>query len=320
MTLTGVLNSTLTVHAASSTSGSISLGNDYNLEVDAATLNGTGAAGRSIALTSNQGTVIFGALSTNGPAGAAAAAAPLGNISISAPQGGIYDLSYWNGSQQLGVLRAGNASLSALYGIYINHTAVDTHANLSMTNSGPGLYGGGQIYAGILGVDSVTDPTGAAAHSVHLAALNNYYGSIYVNDTNGDLKIGSVRAYDDYGGGSSSSESIYLLTNGSILADGSLGGGRINAADLDGNGGYVDLSAQHGLGQRGTGADGTTGAAYLSLSANYLDIQTGGDLFVKNDQGYVSLNLSLNYASAHHPISTISPRRAPPRPRRTRRR
>ena len=296
LTLTGVQNPWLTVNQATSTNGSIVISNDYNLEVYGATLLGTDAPSRSIWLNSNQGEIVFGSLSTNGPSSSTASAAPLGTISITAPESDIYDLSYWNGDGQEGVLRGGNVTLSALYDIELYQTAVDTHANLSMIGGTPGS-DDGYIYATLWGIDSLTDPAGTAAHSIHIVNATTYEGDTEIYSNNGGLRIGLVRAYYDYGGGDSDSGYIDLYATGSIVPDGSVGGGRISASDLNGNGGEVYIEAGGSLGQRGTGAGGNTGAGYLSLSGSDLELTSGGDLFVQNDQDDIYLRLSLNYAS-----------------------
>ncbi len=301
LTVTGVQESELQVNAATSTNGSINVTNDYNLEVDAATLNGTDAAGRSIALTSNYSNVVFGALSTNGPAGASAAAAPLGSITITAPDSGVYDTSDWNESGQQSVLRAADVSIYALYGIQLANTAVDTHANLNLnlTDSVADYGSGSSISANLVGIDSVSDPGGAEAHAIHLVDVTTHFGGVSVSNSNGDLLIGTVRSVYDYGDGDSGSGWIYLTASGSIVSDGSRGGGRIDASDLNGNNGYLSLYAGANLGTRGTGADGTVGATYLSLGGNQLDITTHGDLFAKDDQNYINyLNLNAYYASS----------------------
>jgi filamentous hemagglutinin family protein len=293
LNLTGVQVGEMQVDGATSTNGSITLTNDYNLDVYNANLNGTDAVGRSINLTSNDSNVGFGPLSTNGPAYSSAASAPVGSINIAAPQGGIY-------TDGEGVLRAGNASLSALY--WINFSSqVDTYTNLTLTSGTPGS-GSGDINANLSGIDSVNDPNGSNPHSIHIASANSYDGNLNINNYNGDLDIGSLRSYYDCGDGCYGSGNINLYANGSIVADGSVGGGRINAADPTGNGGYISLNAVGNLGLRGTGADGTTGAVYLSLSGNSFDLYTGGDLFVNNDQSSTNnLNLHLTYASSNTP-------------------
>ena len=251
LTLTGTIGF-IEVASATSTNGSIAITNDGTLLVDEATLNGTDAANRSINLTSNYDDMVFGLISTNGPTGSNAASAPVGSISINAPQGSIYDLAAWEDPPP-SVLRAGTATLNALYGITLNNTGVDTYTALTMTAGAPGTYSG-NIYANLAGIDSVNDFNGDGVHSIHLAGATAYWGQVNITNYNGDLDVGSVRSYYDYGGGGSSAGSIYLTASGSIVADGSVGGGRINAADLNGNGGYINLSAQSGsLGTRGTG-------------------------------------------------------------------
>jgi mucin-19 len=325
LTLTGVQNSYMSVGAATSTLGSIAITNDSDVVVSAATLNGTDAANRSIDVTSNFGNVIFGQLSTNGSVLTPATAAPAGSINLSALEGSIWDTlgAYYNEypvSPGVSVLRAGNVSLVALNQITMNYTAVDTYANLTLTAGAPGSLSGdfsdstklplsdggpgsksAEISASLLGIDSVNDPQGEVPHSIHVATATAYAGGVAIQNRNGDLQIGSVRSYNDYGDGDSDPGSISLQASGSIVSDGTLGGGTINASDLTGAGGQIILNAGGSLGQRGTGSDGTAGATDLSLSGSRLGLTTGGDLFVNNSENYVSLNLELAYASSTTP-------------------
>jgi filamentous hemagglutinin family protein len=260
LTLTGTQFGSLRVASAASTGGSIAITNDNTLEVDVATLNGTDAANRSITLTSNYSDLAYGLLSTDGPTGSAAASAPLGSISINAMRASIYDLAAWEDPPP-SVLRAGNATLNALYSINLYNTGVDTYTNLTLNAGVPGS-NSGSIDAYLSGLDSVNDVNGNSAHSIHLGSATSHNGNLTINNNNGDLDIGTVRSYHDYGGDSSSGN-IYLTASGSVLADGSVGGGRISAEDLGGYGGYLSLNAGGSLGLRGTGADGPTGAVYL---------------------------------------------------------
>jgi filamentous hemagglutinin family protein len=267
LNVSGSQFSFLWVQAATATNGSIAITNEGALEVDAATLNGTGAVNRAIDLTSDASQVVFGLLSTNGPAGSAAAALPLGNIVIAAPQGYIADLALGTEGGGVSALRAANATLTASTGIGLANTEVDTHTNLVLTAGVPGGEGG-EIEGNLSGIDSVSDPTGSAPHAIHLANVRSYGGTLSLSNSNGDFEVGSVRSYNDYGSDGSSPGGISLLASGSIVADGSVGGGRINAADLTGNGGSITLTAGGNLGTRGTGSDGTTGASPLSLNGS----------------------------------------------------
>jgi filamentous hemagglutinin family protein len=296
--LTGIQNNDVLVHAATSTNGSINIINDNLVYVESATLGGTDAVSRSIALTSNYGTVIYGALSTNGPADSAAAAAPVGSIAISAPQGYIGDINYWN-NVGTAVLRAGTITMSSYQGIYLYNTQLDTYANVSLTTGAQ--YVNGSINANFTGIDSVNDPAGAAPHSIHLGNVSTDYGSVSITDTNGDIRVGTIAAFYDYGGGDIYGSSITMTTPGSIVPDGQSGGGRIDSNDGS-YGGYITLSAGASLGQRGTGPGGTTGAGYLSLSGNTLALTTNGDLFALNDQDGLSVQLNLNYLNSTVPF------------------
>ena len=300
LTVTAVQANDLQVYGATSTNGSINISNDYSLEVFAATLTGTDAANRYIDLTSNYSNVVFGLISTNGPTGSAAATAPLGTININAPQGSIGDLASLEDPPP-SVLRAANANLNSFYDMNIYNTGVDTYTNLSMVAGVPGS-ASGNIYAALTGIDSVNDPDGNATHSIHLANAVSHNGNITVQLSNGDIDVGTVQSYYDCGGACRFPGNINLTASGSIVADGSAGGGRIAASDLSGTGGYIVLNAGGNLGTRGAGSDGTVGATYLSVSANGLDLTTHGDLFVNNDQGPLSfLNLHLGYASSTTP-------------------
>jgi mucin-19 len=302
LTLTGT-NNLLEVGASTSTNGSISITNSYNLVVFGATLNGTDAAGRSIDLTSTDNTVIFGELSTNGPATAAAASAPVGSINISAPEGYIYDLAEANYEEypvpsEVGVLRAANASLTSLYGIDLRNTAVDTYTNLVLTAGSQGSETG-TIYANLFGVDSVNDPESQAPHSIHIQSATANYGSVTLINNHGGFQIGSVSSSYNYG--STYPGYITLSADGDIVSDGSVGGGTINASNQSGDGGHISLTSSGNLGQPGTGSDETTGAVYLSLSGSGLNLTTSGSLFVNNSEPSIDLDLNLNYAASTTP-------------------
>ena len=302
LTLTGT-NNLLEVGAAASTNGSISITNSSNLVVFGATLNGTDAASRSIDLTSINNTVIFGELSTNGPATAAAAAAPVGSINISAPEGYIYDLAEANYEEypvpsEVGILRAGNASLTSLYNIDLRNTGVDTYTNLVLTAGSQGSESG-TIDLNLFGVDSVNDPESQTPHSIHIVSATANYGSVTLINNHGGFQIGSVTSLYNYS--STYPGYITLSADGDIVSDGSSGGGTINASNQSGNGGHISLTSSGNLGQPGTGSDETTGAVYLSLSGSRLNLTTSGGLFVNNSEPSIEVDLNLNYADSTTP-------------------
>ncbi len=148
----------------------------------------------------------------------------------------------------LSELRAANVSLSAYNQIGIYTSAVDTYANLTMTAGTPGS-ASGRVEADLSGIDSVTDPSGStASHSIHLANVTSYGGDAEIYNLNGDLRVGNVRSYYDRGNGNRDSGSVYLYATGAIVADGGIGGGRIDASNLSGVDGDVELRAGGSLG------------------------------------------------------------------------